>query len=75
MFGSFAGFGSYVYLLKHATAARVSTYAFVNPLVAVLLGTFFAHEPLAARTLAAAALIVCAVAAVVMGTGKRQVGR
>ncbi|MFL5307007.1 MAG: EamA family transporter [Polyangia bacterium] len=74
IFGSFAGFGSYVYLLKHATAARASTYAFVNPLVAVLLGTFFAHEPLAARTLAAAALIVCAVAAVVMGTGKRQSG-
>ncbi|MES1210359.1 MAG: EamA family transporter [Pseudomonadota bacterium] len=74
VFGSFAGFGSYVYLLKHATAARVSTYAFVNPLVAVLLGTFFAHEALATRTLAAAALIVCAVAAVVIGTGKRQGG-
>jgi len=75
VFGSFAGFGSYVYLLKHATAARVSTYAFVNPLVAVLLGTLFAHEALAARTLAAAALIVCAVAAVVLGTGKRRAGQ
>ncbi|HVY39629.1 MAG TPA: EamA family transporter [Polyangia bacterium] len=74
VFGSFAGFGSYVYLLKHASPARVSTYAFVNPLVAVLLGTFFAHEALAARTLAAAALIVCAVAAVVLGTAGRRAG-
>jgi drug/metabolite transporter (DMT)-like permease len=72
VFGSFAGFGSYVYLLKHTSAARVSTYAFVNPLVAVLLGTLFAHELLGARTLAAAALIVCAVGAVVLGTSTRR---
>jgi len=72
VFGSFAGFGSYVYLLKHTSAARASTYAFVNPLVAVLLGTLFAHEPLGARTLGAAALIVAAVAAVVWGTANRS---
>jgi drug/metabolite transporter (DMT)-like permease len=68
VFGSLAGFGSYVYLLGRTSAARVSTYAFVNPLVAVLLGTLLAHEQLAGRTLGAAALIVCAVAAVIWGT-------
>jgi drug/metabolite transporter (DMT)-like permease len=68
VFGSLAGFGSYVFLLGHTSAARVSTYAFVNPLVAVLLGTLFAHEALGTRTLGAAALIVCAVAAVIWGT-------
>jgi len=68
VFGSLAGFGSYVFLLGRTSAARVSTYAFVNPLVAVMLGTLLAHEPLAGRTLGAAALIVCAVAAVIWGT-------
>jgi drug/metabolite transporter (DMT)-like permease len=68
VFGSLAGFGSYVFLLGRTSAARVSTYAFVNPLVAVMLGTLLAHEPLAGRTLGAAALIVCAVGAVIWGT-------
>jgi drug/metabolite transporter (DMT)-like permease len=72
VFGSLAGFGSYVYLLKHTSASRASTYAFVNPLVAVLLGTLVAHEPLGARTVSAAALIVCAVGAVVWGTSARS---
>jgi drug/metabolite transporter (DMT)-like permease len=72
VFGSLAGFGSYVYLLGRTSASRVSTYAFVNPLVAVLLGTLIAHEPLAARTLWAAALIVCAVGAVIWGTTAAQ---
>jgi drug/metabolite transporter (DMT)-like permease len=72
VFGSFAGFGSYVYLLKHTSAARASTYAFVNPLVAVILGTLIVHEPLGPRTVAAAALIVAAVGAVVWGTANRS---
>ncbi len=71
VFGSFAGFGSYVYLLKHTSPARVATYAFVNPLVAIVLGTLFAHEALSGRTVAAAALIVAAVGAVIWGTGNR----
>ena len=50
VFGSLAGFGSYVFLLKHTTPARASTYAFVNPLVAVFLGTVVAGEAIGART-------------------------
>ncbi|SEJ54851.1 Permease of the drug/metabolite transporter (DMT) superfamily [Dyadobacter sp. SG02] len=42
--GSIAGFSAYVWLLKVQPATKVSTYAYVNPVVAVLLGIFFAHE-------------------------------
>ncbi|HVZ86293.1 MAG TPA: EamA family transporter [Polyangia bacterium] len=70
--GSLAGFGSYVYLLKHTSAARASTYAFVNPLVAVVLGTLIAGEAVGPRTGIAALLIIGAVGAVVWGSGARR---
>lgn len=44
VFGSIAGFSAYVWLLKVQPATKVSTYAYVNPVVAVLLGIFFGHE-------------------------------
>lgn len=72
VFGSLAGFGSYVFLLKHTSAARASTYAFVNPLVAVILGSVVAGEAVGPRTGAAALLIVSAVGAVVWGSGVRR---
>lgn len=59
--GAIIGFGAYVYLLRHTTMARVSTYAFVNPVVAVLLGWLVLDEPLSGRTLFAGALIIVAV--------------
>lgn len=43
-FGSIAGFSAYIWLLNVRPATQVSTYAYVNPVVAVLLGVFFAHE-------------------------------
>jgi drug/metabolite transporter (DMT)-like permease len=43
-FGSIAGFSAYVWLLKVQPATKVSTYAYVNPVVAVILGVFFAKE-------------------------------
>jgi drug/metabolite transporter (DMT)-like permease len=72
VFGSLAGFGSYVFLLKHATPARASTYAFVNPLVAVILGTLLAGEAIGPRTGVAALLIVSAVGAVIWGSSARR---
>jgi drug/metabolite transporter (DMT)-like permease len=63
--GAMLGFGAYVYLLKHTTMARVSTYAFVNPVVAVLLGWWILDEPLGVRVLAATALIAVGVALIV----------
>ncbi|HVA57852.1 MAG: EamA family transporter [Gemmatimonadaceae bacterium] len=62
IFGSVVGFTAYVYLLQTTTAARVSTYAYVNPVIAVLLGWAFANEAVTARTLLAAAVIVAGVA-------------
>ncbi len=59
--GSLLGFSTFVWLLKHSTPARVSTYAYVNPVVALFLGWLILHEPLGARTLVASAVIVAAV--------------
>lgn len=64
VFGSIVAFNAFTYLLEYATPAHVSTYAYVNPVVAVLLGWLLAGEPLSARTLAGAAVIVSAVAVV-----------
>ena len=61
LFGSLVGFTAYVWLLKVSTPAHVSTYAFVNPVVAVFLGWAFAGEALNARILIAAAIIIAAV--------------
>lgn len=46
VFGSWAGYGAYVWLLRSTTPAVASTYAYVNPAIAVLLGWLFAGEPL-----------------------------
>ncbi|MFA5057161.1 MAG: EamA family transporter [Opitutaceae bacterium] len=60
--GSLVGFSTFVWLMKNSTPARVSTYAYVNPIVAVFLGWLMLGEPVTARTLAAAAVIVVSVA-------------
>ncbi|MBP7148748.1 MAG: drug/metabolite exporter YedA [Acidobacteria bacterium] len=61
VFGSLVAFTAYVWLLRVTTPARVATYAYVNPLVAVLLGWALAGEPLGPRTVLAAAVIIAAV--------------
>ena len=61
-FGSLIGFTAYLYLLAHTTAAKAATYAYVNPVVAVLLGWAIGHEPVTTRTLLAAAVILAGVA-------------
>lgn len=60
-FGSVAGFTAYLYLLRVVSPAVVSTYAFVNPIVAMALGWAFAGEALTGRTLTAAAVVIVAV--------------
>jgi drug/metabolite transporter (DMT)-like permease len=57
-FGSLVGFVSYGWLLHNAPISLVSTYAYVNPIVAVLLGNLLADEPLNGRILVAAAIII-----------------
>jgi drug/metabolite transporter (DMT)-like permease len=69
-FGSALGFSAYVYILKHSTATRVATYAFVNPVVALFLGWFLAAEPLSLRTALASAIILTAVLLVITAPHK-----
>lgn len=66
-FGSLIGFTAYIWLLNTVSPALVSTYAFVNPVVAVFLGWAFASEPITARTGVAAAIIIGAVALITVG--------
>jgi drug/metabolite transporter (DMT)-like permease len=66
VFGSVVGFSAYTYLLKHVPVTKVSTYAFVNPIVAVLIGAILFHERLAPAELAGTVLIIAAVATVIL---------
>jgi drug/metabolite transporter (DMT)-like permease len=61
VFGSWIGFSAYVWLLKASTPSRVATYAYVNPVIAVLLGRLLLNEPLGMRTLWAAVIILAGV--------------
>lgn len=63
--GSLAGFTAYIWALGHAPTSLVSTYAYVNPVVAVLLGWLILDESLSASTSVAGAIIVVAVALIV----------
>ena len=69
-FGSIVAFSAYIWLLRAVEPALAGTYAFVNPVVAVLLGWAFAGEVLNPQMLGGAALIVLAVVLVVLG-GKK----
>lgn len=62
VFGSLVGFTAYMWLLTKVSPAAVSTYAYVNPVVAVFLGWALAAEPVTARTLVAAGIILASVA-------------
>ncbi len=64
-FGSGIGFSAYIYILHKSTAARVATYAFVNPVVALFLGWLIASETITVRTVIAAAVILTAVILVI----------
>ena len=61
VFGSWIAFSAYVWLLKVSTTARVATYAYVNPMIAVLLGHLILGEALGLRALWAAAIILAGV--------------
>lgn len=61
VFGSLVGFAAYTWLLRSAPTPLVSTYAYVNPLVAIFIGNLLASEPLTPRILLAALVIVSSV--------------
>src|SRR5467141_2450641 len=62
--GSIIGFTAYVWLIHHQSPTKVGTYAYVNPVVAVLVGYFLGGEPLALRTIVGTALILVSVLAI-----------
>ena len=70
LMGSVVSFTAYTWLMSVTTPARVATYAWVNPLVAVLLGWVFASEPLTPRTLIATVVIVTAVVLIITADRK-----
>lgn len=70
VFGSMLAFTSYAWLLRNAPLPLLSTYAYVNPVVAVALGTLFLHETLSPRTILASVIVIVAVAIIVTARGR-----
>jgi len=73
VFGSWVGFTAYTWLLRVTTPALSSTYAYVNPVIAVFLGWALAGEKLTVQTLLAAAIIVAAVVIITTNQSKANV--
>ncbi len=71
--GAVVGYSAYAYLLRHCDPSKVATYAYVNPIVAVLLGALFAGETLTTRAIVAAGLIIGSVALVITVQQSRPV--
>jgi drug/metabolite transporter (DMT)-like permease len=71
-FGALVGFTAYVYLLRETTPAKATTYAYVNPVVAVMLGWAVAGEPISGRTIIAAAIIIASVAIITIAGGTTE---
>lgn len=69
-FGSLLGFSAYVWLLRVAKTSHVSTYAYVNPIVALILGASIGHETITPAMLVAAAVTLVGVVLVVMPSRK-----
>jgi len=69
--GSIVGFTAYVWLLHHESPTKVGTYAYVNPVVAVLVGYFFGGEALGPRTIVGTALVLVSVVVITTTPGKQ----
>lgn len=68
--GTLVGFVAYVWLLRNAPTSLVSTYAYVNPVIAVALGSLFLGEEITGQMLAAGAVILASVALIVRKSGE-----
>jgi drug/metabolite transporter (DMT)-like permease len=73
VFGSLCGFTAYIWLLRNQPAARVATYAYVNPLVAIALGWLLLSEPVGLRTFVAAGLMLGGVAVIQLAKARRTI--
>ncbi len=72
LIGSFIGYSSYVWLINNAPPLLTSTYAFVNPVVALILGFFWADEKFGVVTLSASILILLGVLLMTIGRRRRN---
>jgi drug/metabolite transporter (DMT)-like permease len=70
--GSIIAFTAYVWLIHHESPTKVGTYAYVNPVIAVLLGYFLAGEPLGPRTIAGTFLILVSVVVITITPKKAK---
>jgi drug/metabolite transporter (DMT)-like permease len=70
VFGSIIGFTAYLWLIHHESPTKVGTYAYVNPLVAVVVGYFWGAEPLGLRTILGTACVLISV--IVITTARKQ---
>src|ERR1700691_3668940 len=61
IFGSWIGYTAYIWLLGHVPTSKVSTYAYVNPVVAVFLGWLVLHEPIDGYIFGGSAIVVASV--------------
>jgi drug/metabolite transporter (DMT)-like permease len=61
VFGSWVGFTAYIYILEHAPIAKVATYSYANPIVAVFLGWLVLHERITGYIIAGSFIVICAV--------------
>ena len=71
LFGSVIGFTSYLWLLHHESPTKVGTYAYVNPVVAVLVGYFFGGEALGTRTILGTLLVLVSVLVIATAKARR----
>jgi drug/metabolite transporter (DMT)-like permease len=71
--GSIIAFTAYVWLIHHESPTKVATYAYVNPIVAVLLGYFFGGEALSERTVFGTLLVLVSVVVITITAGKKPV--
>src|SRR5271165_1402786 len=69
--GSIAGFTAYVWLIHHESPTKVGTYAYVNPVVAVLVGYFFGGEGLGPRTIVGTLLVLVSVLVITVAPAKK----
>lgn len=72
IFGSLVGYSAYIYLLEHTKPALATSYAFVNPLVAVVLGWALRAEPITLPMLAGGGLIILAVVLITIEKSRRE---
>ena len=73
--GSIVAFTAYVWLIHHESPTKVGTYAYVNPLVAVLVGYFFGGEPLGARTILGTLCVLISVVVITTTKGEQAPAR